>query len=292
MTPDAEGRYYLTALEGPLKGREFVIVGGEVRIGRTRENDIVIEDRNLSRHHASLWVEKGALWIADHESKNGILVNRERITSAELRDADVVQLGSSVFRVGIDTPENGGAALGRLPGQLGRLKEAARKMGYRRIALYGTVLCVLAYVFSTFSTDAPKPIKVQKRNSAPVPMADVAVAPLRASADEVTQWQRQAELALRYDDMPAAIPLLRKVVAAKPHDPLPRAQLARAQQHLSTLIQQYVESGVREYQKMYYDRAVQEWQKVLALSENFAPDTYRETESKIREARAKLTEKR
>ncbi len=292
MTPDREGRHYLTALEGPLKGREFVIVGGEVRIGRTQENDIVLEDRNVSRHHASLWVEKGALRIQDQESKNGVLVNHERVTSVELKDGDLVQLGGSIFRVGIEIPGGVPAGLGRVPEQIARLKGIARKIGYRRITLYGTTLCILGYLFSMYAPSVSRRMQTQTRESEPPPIVVTALAPIHASTEEVAQWQRQAELALRYDDMPAAIPLLQKVIAAKPYDGLPKAQLARAQERVSKLIRQYLESGIREYQKMYYDRAIQEWQKVLALSENLDPETYRQTQSKIREAREKLTEKR
>jgi hypothetical protein len=292
MNLGGASRFFITALAGPLTGREFVIVGGEVRVGRTPENDIVVEDRNISRHHASLWVEKGALWIQDAGSKNGVFVNNEHTTNRKLEHGDIVRLGPCEFRVGIEQTDEALPPLEKVSGQLARLKALAERFGYKRIALYGTGLCILVYLFSMYSGSTPPGVVLSGAPLPPQPIREMPIQPVRATPEEVTLWQRQAELALRYDDMPAAIPLLRKIVAAKPHDPLPRAQLARAQQHLSQLIQRYLESGVREYQKMYYDRAVAEWQKVLALSEGFDPETYRETQAKLREAREKLNDKR
>ena len=56
--------FFLTALDGPAFGREFVLVGKEeITVGRTDENDLALPDQNISRHHATFWIQDGTLWV-------------------------------------------------------------------------------------------------------------------------------------------------------------------------------------------------------------------------------------
>lgn len=55
--------------------------GSRVSVGRTRENDIAIEDISISKFHASLLFDRsGDILVADTGSTNGTFVNGERIT--------------------------------------------------------------------------------------------------------------------------------------------------------------------------------------------------------------------
>src|ERR1051326_2995870 len=95
--------YYLTVLDGPAFGKEFVIVGeGEITVGRTGENDIVLPDHSLSRHHAAFWIENQRLWVQDLASKNGLYVNDERIRKKCLAVGDIVRIGTSSLKVGAE----------------------------------------------------------------------------------------------------------------------------------------------------------------------------------------------
>jgi cytochrome P450 / NADPH-cytochrome P450 reductase len=70
-----------------------------VRIGRAPDNDIVLADHDVSRHHAELRAVAGAYRIVDMGSYNGTYVNGQRITDAPLSGADVVRIGSARFRL-------------------------------------------------------------------------------------------------------------------------------------------------------------------------------------------------
>ncbi|HEX2570679.1 MAG TPA: sigma 54-interacting transcriptional regulator [Polyangia bacterium] len=73
---------------------------GTLLIGRTKEADLQLGDRSVSRRHASLIIEKGTLHIADLESHNGVRINGEPITSKRvLSTGDVVTIGEVVFIV-------------------------------------------------------------------------------------------------------------------------------------------------------------------------------------------------
>jgi hypothetical protein len=71
-------------------------------LGRGLENDLVIEDRRVSRYHAQLRDVQGRLSVVDLESTNGTFVNGERVHECVLRDGDRLSLGGleAVLRLG------------------------------------------------------------------------------------------------------------------------------------------------------------------------------------------------
>jgi pSer/pThr/pTyr-binding forkhead associated (FHA) protein len=68
--------------------------GDNLSIGRLSGNDIVVREKSVSRKHASIARQKDSLVISDKGSKNGIIVNGTKVQSAELKDGDIVWIGS------------------------------------------------------------------------------------------------------------------------------------------------------------------------------------------------------
>src|SRR5688572_31487320 len=66
-----------------------------VRIGRSPQNDIVLEDpgKGVSRNHAEIRFEGGRYTLFDHESQNGIWVSGARVRSVVLEPDVVATLG-------------------------------------------------------------------------------------------------------------------------------------------------------------------------------------------------------
>jgi sulfur carrier protein ThiS len=65
-----------------------------IQIGRHISNDIVVNDRRVSRHHAQVRFEQGRFVIYDLGSLNGIVVNRTNVRQHTLSDGDRVSVGS------------------------------------------------------------------------------------------------------------------------------------------------------------------------------------------------------
>jgi ABC-type multidrug transport system ATPase subunit/ABC-type multidrug transport system permease subunit len=71
-----------------------------LRIGRVPDNDVVLADLNVSRHHAELRKSPtGSYEIVDLGSHNGTFVNGQRVTNQMLTEQDLVSIGSSTFRL-------------------------------------------------------------------------------------------------------------------------------------------------------------------------------------------------
>ena len=71
-----------------------------MRIGRVPDNDLVLSDLNVSRHHAELRKSAtGRYEIVDLGSHNGTFVNGQRVTSQVLTEEDLVSIGNSTFRL-------------------------------------------------------------------------------------------------------------------------------------------------------------------------------------------------
>jgi len=85
----------LLLLTGPLAGRRFQVIT-EATLGRSPSCEISLQDGKVSRRHARLVVDGGLTKIEDLGSRNGTLVNGERLTvPVPLSPGDKVQVGDT-----------------------------------------------------------------------------------------------------------------------------------------------------------------------------------------------------
>ena len=80
-----------------MAGCEFR--GGTARIGRSSDNEIVLVDDRVSRHHGQLSSRQGTLVFTDLGSTNGSFVNGTRVREIVLGSGDVVRLGNSTLTI-------------------------------------------------------------------------------------------------------------------------------------------------------------------------------------------------
>ena len=87
----------LTMRKGPKPGRQFTFTQATIALGRRDDNDVVIDDPQVSRRHASLSWEEGTFVLRDLGSANGTFLNATRITEPRaLREGDAIGLGGNV----------------------------------------------------------------------------------------------------------------------------------------------------------------------------------------------------
>jgi hypothetical protein len=75
------------------------ISGGTLRVGRAHDNDIVLDDARVSRHHAQISVRLGTLIYTDLSSTNGSFLHGSRVHEIALGPDDVIQLGASSLTI-------------------------------------------------------------------------------------------------------------------------------------------------------------------------------------------------
>ncbi len=64
------------------------------RIGRSKDNELTLNDTSLSRRHAEIHRNSnGSFDIIDMNSMNGVYINNEKIGKAELHEGDVLEIG-------------------------------------------------------------------------------------------------------------------------------------------------------------------------------------------------------
>jgi adenylate cyclase len=76
----------------------FNLAKDEATIGRSNDNDIVLNDFSVSRRHATLRKENGAWVIHDNQSTNGVRIKEKLVQSARVGDGDQAVVGTFVLR--------------------------------------------------------------------------------------------------------------------------------------------------------------------------------------------------
>jgi pSer/pThr/pTyr-binding forkhead associated (FHA) protein len=99
--PSGQGR--LVAIAGPYSGQSYNLpMAGELTIGRQSDRSIPLaNDNTVSRQHARIANEGGQFVVYDMGSANGTYLNGAKVTQQVLTNGDLVQVGSTKFRVEI-----------------------------------------------------------------------------------------------------------------------------------------------------------------------------------------------
>jgi uncharacterized RDD family membrane protein YckC len=89
--------------------REIALARTLVSIGRDPSNDVVLPDAMVSRRHAVIEYRGSQYFLRDCNSSNGSLVNGDRVSERNLRDGDLVAIGTArlLFREELELEDAG-----------------------------------------------------------------------------------------------------------------------------------------------------------------------------------------
>ena len=93
----------LVFTEGPYSGQKLKLPETGILMGRKEDADLVLDDLQVSGHHARIKIQDGAWYIFDLQSSNGTTVNGHMIEAVKLNDGDVVGVGDNRFIFEADT---------------------------------------------------------------------------------------------------------------------------------------------------------------------------------------------
>ncbi|WP_225410895.1 FHA domain-containing protein [Stigmatella hybrida] len=212
---DAAQAPRLVVVSSELKGQEFSCLRTEMRVGRTADNDIVIDHRSLSRTHAKIVREDNGEWrVIDMQSANGMTINGESYAQATLNAGDIIELGHVKLRfVG--------------PGELAAAKGSGKGL-YLVAAL--VVLAVVgggAFFLFAGTPDTPPAPPVITERPTPTPEKNE---PPPAQEEPPPEPEKNGQAAVPPEPKPTPV-----VPPAPPPGPTP-AELA--QQKLAALVQE------------------------------------------------------
>ena len=114
----AKARLHVVA--GPDAGGIHLLQGGRVRLGRSAEADVPLDDPDVSRLHCAVTVtEGGTVTVTDLDSTNGTSVDGLRVAPGPVlfKPGSVLRIGESTLRL---------EAAGRLPGPPGPSRATVR----------------------------------------------------------------------------------------------------------------------------------------------------------------------
>ena len=99
------GKLIITESSGAT--RELVLDKERVSIGRHADNDICLNDKAVSGHHAVIITILSDSFLEDLDSTNGTLVNGKQIAKHPLSGSDTVSIGRNSLRYEGDEPAGG-----------------------------------------------------------------------------------------------------------------------------------------------------------------------------------------
>jgi pSer/pThr/pTyr-binding forkhead associated (FHA) protein len=88
-------------MEDDGRGEVVHVLGRRTSIGRTPDNDVQLDTKFVSRHHAMIISGPVHTIIEDLNSTNGILVNGRRVMRQMLKDGDTLAVGKTQFRFSV-----------------------------------------------------------------------------------------------------------------------------------------------------------------------------------------------
>jgi hypothetical protein len=86
--------FLLVRTEGAPQVR-FDLGDALISIGRASDNDVIVDDPEVSRHHCQLKLQHGAYSFADLGSRNGSWINGQLVTEVALGPGDSIRIGST-----------------------------------------------------------------------------------------------------------------------------------------------------------------------------------------------------
>ena len=89
----------VSVIEGPDTGRSREVIHSTLRIGTSSDNDLVLNDETVSRHHCAIQPMQNGIRIHDEGSRNGVFMGSLRVLDIVATNSVEILLGHTKLRV-------------------------------------------------------------------------------------------------------------------------------------------------------------------------------------------------
>ena len=90
--------FFIEIINGKEKGARFQIVSQKISIGRSADNDIVLNDSKVSRKHATVQITPEGMQIICLNPERKIFVGKQDITNAFLELPSIILIGNTKLK--------------------------------------------------------------------------------------------------------------------------------------------------------------------------------------------------
>ena len=99
--PESARRAFLMVSTRGSLPVHFDLGGALIGIGRASDNDVIVDDPMVSRHHCQLKLQHGAYSFTDLGSRNGSTVNGQPVSQIALGPGDLIRIGDTEIEFGV-----------------------------------------------------------------------------------------------------------------------------------------------------------------------------------------------
>src|SRR5262245_53237343 len=99
-------RFRLSIIEGDQSGTQWSSTTDQCSIGSHQHNDLVLEDRTISRFHCEIRISDTGAMVRDLGSTNGTFLDGVQVAEAYLRNGSTIRLGRASLRFEADPEKN------------------------------------------------------------------------------------------------------------------------------------------------------------------------------------------
>jgi len=97
MEPGTIAQAELVVETGSLAGTRFLLDRSLIAIGRSENNDIILEDEMVSKSHCRIITQGDNYLVEDLGSSNGTIINGQQVNSHMLSDGDKLYIGQTTL---------------------------------------------------------------------------------------------------------------------------------------------------------------------------------------------------
>ena len=252
LPADQQGK--LVVVSSNLGGETYALGRREIILGRTDENDVVVNHRSISRNHAKVVVRDGQFTIIDLASSNGVRVNGEPFGTVTLVNGDIIELGHVKLRF-----VSPGEHYVFTPADIDDVEVQGQAGGTGRLVLIALLLAGVAV--ATFFL--VKPPKDPATNTPKAPISGQSQAPATdASPVDVTKLLAEGETHLSNEAWAEAKRVFERILQATPNNEQARSGLERAAHEAE---------NQKAFEKLQAAAAQRQWADAYTGLEKFPP---------------------
>ncbi len=293
---------WLEVLEGLNKGEKIFITSSGLSIGRKKGNDLVLEDPMVSREHARIEQELSGFSIRDLGSKNGVFVNNNLVDTSSLKNGDIIRIGSSVFKFHMEEEKVEEAVV--FEGKKEFLKKQ-KKTSPVRIMLYTLtafllIVVVIAIMSSKKTQEGAREKLPEERNivepvtppNQPSGQPSQEPPPKKELTEEdkarFNSIYQQAELAYFQGSYADAINYFKEALSINPDCDICKKRIDELNKKLIEIIKEIDKRAHEFFESLQYQRAIDEWQRILDIVKDPTNQFYIEANKNIEKAKERM----